>query len=383
MSILLETKDLHVRFRAVSRSRALLQRDVSPYIDAVAGVTFAVHQGQTYALVGESGSGKSTLARAVNRLVASEPGSYIAFDGVVGISPIVIDLLNLVPSFEHHWRAYGFWAPAVGDYVEQKIMDWSGSPQYKALLQIEEPFEYRSRYTMPKYLINATGDQFFLPDSSQFYWSELPGPKYLRYVPNADHGLGGTDVPMTLLAFYNALLNRTKLPEYSWKVDADDSIHLVTDQKPKAAKVWYAVNPDARDFRVETIGRVWKSEPIAESGDGTYIGKVDKPEKGFKAFLVELTYQYDGSPPFKVTSQVKVVPDTLPFVYKQPTPPVVAAHELGDAPGEQRRDREAGHLEAAVEGEDLAARPDRIGVHQQRTVDGQRVRLAETGEQPR
>jgi PhoPQ-activated pathogenicity-related protein len=243
---------------------------------------------------------------------------------VVGISPIVIDMLNLVPSFEHHWRAYGFWAPAVGDYVEQKIMDWSGSPQYKALLRIEEPFEYRSRFTMPKYLINATGDQFFLPDSSQFYWKELPGPKFLRYVPNADHGMGGTDVPMTLLAFHNALLSDTKLPDYSWKVEGDGSIHLKTDQQPKAAKLWYAVNPEARDFRVETIGRAWKSDPITESGDGIYIGKVDKPEKGFKAFLVELTYQYDGSPPFKVTSEVKVVPDVLPFAYKQPTPPVVA-----------------------------------------------------------
>ena len=53
-----------------------------------------------------------------------------------------------------------------------------------ALLKIEDPYEYRDRLTMPKYLVNATGDQFFLPDSSQFYFDELKGEKYLRYVPN-------------------------------------------------------------------------------------------------------------------------------------------------------------------------------------------------------
>ena len=34
---------------------------------------------------------------------------------VVAIVPIVIDMLNIVPSFKHHFAAYGFWAPAVGD----------------------------------------------------------------------------------------------------------------------------------------------------------------------------------------------------------------------------------------------------------------------------
>ena len=42
---------------------------------------------------------------------------------------------------------------------------------------------------MPKLLVNAAGDQFFIPTSSQFYFDELPGEKYLRYVPNADHNV--------------------------------------------------------------------------------------------------------------------------------------------------------------------------------------------------
>jgi PhoPQ-activated pathogenicity-related protein len=200
-------------------------------------------------------------------------------------------------------------------------MDWSGTPQYGALMKIEEPFEYRSRLLMPKFIVNACGDQFFLPDSSQFYFDELLGPKYLRYIPNGDHGLATTDAPTTLLAYYGAIVNGTQLPTYSWTVEKDDSLQVKTTEKPSAVKLWYATNPKARDFRVETLGRVWKFEPLSEQGDGTYIGKVEKPPTGYTAFMVELTYPNGSAPPLKFTTQVKVVPDVLPFEYKAPDVP--------------------------------------------------------------
>ena len=114
---------------------------------------------------------------------------------VVGIMPLEHRFAeSSSPRFKHHWEAYGFWAPAVGNYVREGIMNWHGTPEYEALLKIEEPYQYRSRMTMPKFIMQATGDQFFLPDSSQFYFDDLPGMKYLRYVPNSEHGMRGTDV---------------------------------------------------------------------------------------------------------------------------------------------------------------------------------------------
>ena len=188
---------------------------------------------------------------------------------VVGIVPIVIDMLNVEPSFIHHWEAYGFYAPAVGDYTAMGIMDWQGTKEYRNLMKIVEPYEYRDRFTMPKFLINATGDQFFLPDSSQFYFDALPGVKYLRYVPNGDHSLKDTDALETLVACYNAVLTKAPLPRYSWKTEADGSLRVQTVDKPAAVKLWQATNPNARDFRVESIGRVWTSSDAPARARGS------------------------------------------------------------------------------------------------------------------
>ena len=178
---------------------------------------------------------------------------------VVAIVPLVIDLLNVEPSFRHHFAVYGYYAPAVGDYEEMGIMKWQGTPQYRALMKIVEPYEYRQRFTMPKFIINATGDQFFLPDSWQFYYNDLPGVKYLRYVPNAEHSLRGTDAWMTLVACYNAVLTSAELPQFDWKIEKDGTIRVQTKTKPSEVKLWQATNPGARDFRLTSIGPKWKA----------------------------------------------------------------------------------------------------------------------------
>jgi PhoPQ-activated pathogenicity-related protein len=112
---------------------------------------------------------------------------------VAAVVPVVIDLLNIEASFEHHYRAYGFWAPAIAAYQASGIMGWAGTAELASLLEIEDPFAYRDRLSMPKFVINSAGDQYFLPDSSRFYFDALIGEKYLRYVPNTDHSLKGSD----------------------------------------------------------------------------------------------------------------------------------------------------------------------------------------------
>jgi PhoPQ-activated pathogenicity-related protein len=231
---------------------------------------------------------------------------------VAAIVPIVIDALNVEKSFDHHYRALGFWAPAIRDYVEMKITDWSGTPEYKRLMDIEDPYSYRSRFTMPKYMINSGGDQFFLPDSSRFYYDDLKGEKYLRYVPNVDHSLRNSDAFDSVHAFYSAFLAGRERPKVTWKFEKDGSVRVKTDGQPAEVKLWQVTNPEARDFRLEKIGPKWQSSPLSESGRGTYVARVERSAKGWTAYFVELTYPSGGKHPFKFTTAVRVEPDTLP-----------------------------------------------------------------------
>ena len=236
---------------------------------------------------------------------------------VVGIVPIVIDVLNLESSMSHHYAAYGFWAPAIHDYEQHHIMDWFGTPQNRALARIEDPYEYRQRYTMPKLVLNDTGDQFFLPDSSQFYYDALPGPKFLRYVPNTDHSMKGSDAWETVQAFYQSLLIGSALPRFGWSLEQDGSIKVTAADAPREVKLWQATNPEARDFRLETLGPKWSSSPLALT-DGSCVGRVAEPPRGWTAYMVELTYDGPGGNALKLTTPVRVIPDKTNFKFTPP-----------------------------------------------------------------
>ena len=240
---------------------------------------------------------------------------------VVAIMPAVIDLLNVIPSFQHHWQAYGFWAPAVGDYVAHGIMDRMGTARFAEMMAITEPYAYRSRLTLPKYIVNASGDQFFLPDSWQFYFSELQGEKYLRYVPNGDHSLRKTNAPDGLLGFYGAIVKGVARPSFDWTAGTDGSFEIKPQSKPSRVLFWQASNPAARDFRLETIGPAWKSTEVTPDADGAYRAKLGSPDKGWAAGYLEIWFDYGGPAPLIFSTGVRVVPDTLPFAPPQPGQP--------------------------------------------------------------
>src|SRR5690606_38222360 len=174
---------------------------------------------------------------------------------------------------------------------------------------------------MPKFILDAAGDQFFLPDSSQFYWDDLEGPKALRYVPNTDHGLGRSDAVESLVAFYSLILRDKPLPEFSWNTDEKGVILVKPVDKPAEVRLWQATNPEARDFRLETLGPKYTSTVLEPGEDGTYTGAVDSPEKGWTAYFVELTYDVGAPVPLKLTTGVRVTPDELPFADKDHTLP--------------------------------------------------------------
>jgi PhoPQ-activated pathogenicity-related protein len=231
---------------------------------------------------------------------------------VRGIIPVVIDVLNIDEQMVHHKKfyegvtehMYGGYAEAISDYVEYGIPDDLGTPEAQALLEIVDPYEYRDRYAdMPKYVLNATGDEFFVPDSAQFYFDDLPGEKHLRYVPNSGHGISGA-TGMTM-QYYNAIVTDADMPEFSWTLeDGGREIHVDTVDTPTQVKLWQASNTESRDYRwYSGSGPHWSDSILSDLGGGEYVGEVPVPATGSTAFMIELTF--DGG--YVFTTQVTVV----------------------------------------------------------------------------
>ncbi|MCC6263458.1 MAG: PhoPQ-activated pathogenicity-related family protein [Bryobacterales bacterium] len=231
---------------------------------------------------------------------------------VVAAIPIVIDTLNVEKAFVYHYRKYGFWATAVGDYFREGIMDRIDDPEFRAMMAIVDPYAYRARYTMPKFMVNGSGDQFFRPESSRFYYPGLPGEKHLRYVPNAGHNVSkGTDAFDSIKAFYQAVVEGQPRPELRWTVEPDGALRVTSNVSPKAVRLWAGTNPKYNDFRIDSAGPIYRStllEPVAEN---TWVGRVEKPAAGFTAYFVEAEWSRPQGEPFKFSTEVLVNPETF------------------------------------------------------------------------
>jgi PhoPQ-activated pathogenicity-related protein len=242
---------------------------------------------------------------------------------VRAIVPYVFDILNFSVNVPHLKDTYvgvtqdivGGYPGAVQDYTNFHIFDRLLTPQGQALGQIVDPFQYigRPTYLIPKYLVVSTGDQFFVPDSAQFYFHALPGQNYIRYVPNTDHRLN-SDAVTGAINFEKALLDGAQLPRFSWDVvDSGTTIQVTTIDTPVTVKMWQATNPNNRDLRLETIGPGWTSSILTDQGGGHFVAHITPPATGATGFLVELTYMVDGVQ-LTFTTQVSTVPLFAPTV---------------------------------------------------------------------
>ena len=235
---------------------------------------------------------------------------------VEGIAPIVFDVLNMEASIRHHFAAYGHFSQAVVEFTLHGILPRLGEPAVNGLLQVADPYWYRHRVTVPKLILNAVGDEFFLPDSSRFYWDELRGENYLRYVPNANHSMYGTDVFDSVAAFHWLMVNDQRPPRFSWIRRGDGTLQVLPVDQPEGVRLWQATNPEARDFRLAILGPAFVSTPIEPDEHGVYTARVPPPERGWTAGFLELTYDVGAPKPLKLTTDVVVTPDVLPFADK-------------------------------------------------------------------
>lgn len=92
------------------------------------------------------------------------------------------------------------------------------------------------RLKIDKYIINASGDDFYVPDNSHFYYGLLPGSKSLRVVPNSTHNGILSVAEQSLITFVNRFQEKQKLPEITENVQS----------RGDGKKSWWSISQRSR-----------------------------------------------------------------------------------------------------------------------------------------
>lgn len=238
-----------------------------------------------------------------------------AVDGRVdAIIPIVIDVLNVRPSLEHQLDVYGEWSPALKDYQDRGFQGELSHPKFDKLLELIDPYTYRQRYRLPKLIVNATGDEFFLPDSSQFYFDDLPDEKHLTYVPNASHSLQGSSALDSIIGFYSLVLADQERPSIEWHPTPQGGWQITCSHTPKRVQLWQANNTENRDFRLATLGPAFKPQELSAGADDAYLVARQRltGEQGWTASFVEAEFDTPSGRTLRLTTPVWVEEATPP-----------------------------------------------------------------------
>jgi PhoPQ-activated pathogenicity-related protein len=189
---------------------------------------------------------------------------------VVAVAPGVFNVLHIADQLEHHYNSYGFFSDVMSDYESNGIFENIRAPEGQLLAQIIDPISYNEALTMPHLILNATGDEFFIPNASEFYIYELPAEVLQRIVPNTDHSMDGKleEAVSGLIAWYQVQLYDVDKPNIEWHLTPSGELEVSSDQTPLIARLWQATNPSARDFRYEIVGnQAWQSSVISADAD--------------------------------------------------------------------------------------------------------------------
>jgi PhoPQ-activated pathogenicity-related protein len=181
-----------------------------------------------------------------------------------------------------------------------------------------EPYSFKDKFTMPKYIINAGSDEFFSTDSWRFYYEELPNNKLIRYVPNANHSLSGEYLTNDLISFFYRIVNNIDLPILEWElVDGNLDVYLDYDGE-YSVSIWKAFNQDGRDFRLLQEGELWTKSDMKKNEDNRYNIKLEINNTGYQAIMVEFTLDQDSDFPLKISTGPYVLPNSYPYEKYEP-----------------------------------------------------------------
>jgi len=249
-------------------------------------------------------------------------------DRVIAMAPVVLTCLNLNDNFHHYYQSLGGWPSAIVDYWNVGFLGLIDEPEARDMALIIDPYNYRQYMTMPKMIISAASDEFFMPDDYDYFYKDLIGDKYIWIIENSGHSVntGAGDTYWQMLeTFYLTVLQNFERPTVDWTKEytaTGASIVMTTATTPLSVNVFYAtsIHPNRRDFRLhieeggDTIRTnvTWIGGPVEYEGNGYHI-EFENPSSGYLAFYIKATFAGPGGRIFHLTTDTAIVPNNFPY----------------------------------------------------------------------
>lgn len=211
------------------------------------------------------------------------------------IIPTVFDALDIRKTITNQKIKSGCFSPKLKSYNSHKLFT---DKINHCLFDIIDPINYDKYIKIPKFIINAGNDNFFLPDSSSYYFDKLDGIKYLRYIPNVNHSLD-SDILYTHIKSIIELYLNNNYPEYTIMKEKN-IISISTQSTIKNITLWYSEN-DNFDFGINQFIPYKKVniENILTINVDKYLTK----QFQWLIYMIELTFENN----FTMTSPIYVL----------------------------------------------------------------------------
>lgn len=205
---------------------------------------------------------------------------------VDAIAPMVIDMLDMPRQLAHQLETWGAFSSEIADYTSLQLPTYLATPRGQQLLDVVDPYRYRSQIDAAKLLIFGTNDRYWPLDACNLYFDDLSGESNHRlYMPNQGHRL--TDFRRligSIAALHRSQHGGPDLPRLSFAATesaVDGRLEMTADRPLAAASLWTAVSA-TRDFRDAD----WVVQPMLHSG-GRYTARLDTFGSGYLAYFVE------------------------------------------------------------------------------------------------
>jgi PhoPQ-activated pathogenicity-related protein len=223
---------------------------------------------------------------------------------VTALAPAVIDTLNMPKQLPYQIATWGKPSEQIRDYTERGLHKLLLTPRGQQLVHIVDPYSYRDAITQPKLILLGTNDRYWPLDALNLYWPDLPGKKYVLYVPNQGHGLADPERTLgTLVALHRQAAGELQLADLDWQFSDEAEqlrLRVKASQQPQRVTAWLAESP-TRDFRDAR----WSSQPMQGEGEGHEF-VLPRKKEGLQAIFGEAVFGTDRVPYF-LSTNVKIV----------------------------------------------------------------------------